>query len=73
MDVVLDDDGDNVMLTVRDNGIGPVADPFALPNCHGLRLLRERARFLGGALTLEPGEQGGAVLTMILPKQAPAG
>ena len=72
VDVVLDDDGDNVMLTVRDNGIGPVADPFALPNCHGLRLLRERARFLGGTLTLARGEQGGAVLTMILPKQAPA-
>jgi signal transduction histidine kinase len=76
VDVILDDDGDQVMLTVRDNGTG-------LPNgaqgqtvlettsCHGLRLLRERARFLGGTLELGAGETGGAVLRMILPKQAP--
>jgi signal transduction histidine kinase len=70
VEVILDDDGDQAMLTVRDNGAGP-ANGDAVPlNCHGLRLLRERARQLGGSLTLGTGPDGkGAALTMILPKQ----
>jgi signal transduction histidine kinase len=70
VDVVLDDDGDQVMLTVRDNGGGLPRHErvFASSSCHGLRLLRERARFLGGTLQLAPGENGGAVLRMTLPK-----
>jgi signal transduction histidine kinase len=39
-------------------------------SCHGLRLLRERARALGGTLTLGPGPEGGAALTLVLPKAA---
>jgi signal transduction histidine kinase len=75
VDVILDDDGDQVMLTVRDNGIGLPQDGTFLEStsCHGLRLLRERARFLGGTLELGAGEGGGAVLRMVLPKQMPAG
>jgi len=74
VDVILDDDGDQVMLTVRDNGAGLPQDDKLLEStsCHGLRLLRERARFLGGTLELRAGESGGAVLRMTLPKQAPA-
>jgi signal transduction histidine kinase len=73
VDVILDDDGDQVMLTVRDNGCGLPQDGSVLEStsCHGLRLLRERARFLGGTLQLGAGEGGGAVLRMTLPKQAP--
>ncbi len=73
-EVILDDDGEQVMLTVRDNGAG-LADGdklLASTSCHGLRLLRERARFLGGSLQLSNGEAGGAVLRVTLPKQAPA-
>jgi signal transduction histidine kinase len=73
VEVILDDDGDQAMLTVRDNGVGPgryAADENV--NCHGLRLLRERARLLGGTLTLGPGPDGaGAALTMVLPRTAP--
>jgi signal transduction histidine kinase len=69
VDVILDDDGDQAMLTVRDNGIGPGADTPASPSCHGLRMLRERARLLGGTLSLRPGQEGGTALTLILPKQ----
>lgn len=74
VDVILDDDGDQVMLTVRDNGTGLPKDDKVLEStsCHGLRLLRERARFLGGTLELGAGDAGGAVLRMTLPKQAPA-
>lgn len=75
VDVILDDDGDQVMLTVRDNGAGlPQGDTvLESTSCHGLRLLRERARFLGGTLELRNGDPTGAVLRMTLPKQPPAG
>lgn len=70
VEVVLDDDGDQAMVTVRDNGSGLPRNErvFESSSCHGLRLLRERARFLGGTLELASGEDGGAVLRMILPK-----
>lgn len=73
-EVILDDDGEQVMLTVRDNGAGlPRGDGILeSTSCHGLRLLRERARFLGGTLELGAGASGGAVLRVTLPKQAPA-
>jgi signal transduction histidine kinase len=73
VDVILDDDGDQAMLTVRDNGVGPGQDNVmgAAASCHGLRLLRERARQLGGTVTLGKGPAGtGTALTLILPHQA---
>ena len=71
VEVIFDDDGDQAMLTVRDNGVGPGDGVSASLSCHGLRLLRERARALGGTLTLGKGPDGsGAALTIILPKQA---
>lgn len=73
VEVILDDDGDQLMLTVRDDGVGlrQGAAPSESLNCHGLRLLRERARALGGTLRLAPGPDGGTALTMILPRQLP--
>ncbi|MFK3740651.1 sensor histidine kinase [Massilia sp. TN1-12] len=71
VDVILDDDGDQAMLTIRDNGVGPGQEASASSGGYGLRLLRERARLLGGSLTLGPGPDGkGTALTLILPKQA---
>ncbi|SFD09643.1 sensor histidine kinase [Massilia yuzhufengensis] len=74
VEVILDDDGDQVMLTVRDNGAGLAGNDkvFDSNACHGLRLLRERARFLGGSLELAAHEAGGAALRVTLPKQGPA-
>jgi signal transduction histidine kinase len=73
VDVILDDDGDQAMLTVRDDGAGPGDGNAPAPGCHGLRLLRERARVLGGTLTLGSGPDGvGTALTMILPRAAEA-
>lgn len=73
VEVILDDDGEQVMLTVRDDGVGLREWPtLEASGSHSLRLLRERARFLGGTLELCAGADGGAVLRMTLPKQAPA-
>jgi signal transduction histidine kinase len=72
VDVILDDDGDQTMLTVRDNGVGPdAAGAKGATSCHGLRLLRERVRLLGGTLTLGSGPDGkGTALTLVIPRQA---
>jgi signal transduction histidine kinase len=72
VDVILDDDGEQVMLTIRDNGSGLPKDDKLLEStsCHGLRLLRERAAWLGGGLRLSASDSRGAVLTVTLPKQA---
>jgi signal transduction histidine kinase len=69
VDVILDDDGDQAMLTVRDNGVGPGDAGAGSLHCHGLRLLRERARQLGGTLTIAPGPENGTALTLVLPRQ----
>jgi signal transduction histidine kinase len=70
VEIILDDDGDQAMLTVRDDGVGPGDADMSSFSCHGLRLLRERARALGGTLTLGPGPEGGTALTLVLPKAA---
>ena len=70
VDVILDDDGDQVMLTVRDNGvgIGPAPLAAAAGEQHGLRTLRERAAYLGGRLTVGPAPRAhGTMLTLVLP------
>jgi signal transduction histidine kinase len=69
-DVILDDDGEQLMLTVRDNGAGLSGQQGESLNCHGIRLLRERARLLGGSLVLSPRPEGGALLTLTLPHRA---
>ncbi|MBB3219330.1 sensor histidine kinase [Pseudoduganella umbonata] len=72
VDVIVDDNEDEIMLTVRDNGKGGgrglAPDAPAGTGQYGLRLLRERARLLGGVLTLATHPEGGAVLTVVLPK-----
>ncbi|GAB3458560.1 hypothetical protein GCM10027321_14360 [Massilia terrae] len=70
-EVILDDDGDQAMLTVRDNGVGPAGDPESGTFCHGLRLLRERARLLGGSLVLTRRPEGGTALTLTIPHRQP--
>jgi signal transduction histidine kinase len=66
-EIILDDDGDQAMLTVRDNGAGLARQGGESLNCHGIRLLRERARLLGGSLVLSARPEGGALLTLTLP------
>jgi signal transduction histidine kinase len=68
VDVILDDNDEEIMLTVRDNGRGPAPGTGDGSRQYGLRLLRERARLLGGKLTLAAHPEGGAVLSVVLPK-----
>jgi signal transduction histidine kinase len=73
VDVIVDDNDDEIMLTVRDNGVGLGPDGAAIGSAagkHGLRVLRERAVYLGGSLTLSSGTARGATLTVVLPKPA---
>lgn len=70
VDIILDDNDEEIMLTVRDNGIGPAHYDRASLACHGIRMLAERARYLGGSLTLGPAPERGAALTVVLPRQA---
>lgn len=74
VDVILDDDGDQVMLTVRDNGVGIGPAPLApAAGRHGLRALRERAAYLGGRLEVASAPPHGTVLTLVLPGGEAAG
>ncbi|SDF60697.1 MULTISPECIES: sensor histidine kinase [unclassified Duganella] len=73
VDVIVDDNEDEVMLTVKDNGVG-LSGPVPAGESagkFGLRMARERAAYLGGTLTLSAGAEGGVTLTMILPKPQP--
>ena len=70
VDVILDDNDDEIMLTVRDNGVGPGKADGKAHDCHGLRLLDARATYLGGVLSVKPGPGGGTALSVILPRQS---
>ena len=70
VDVVLDDNDEEIMLTVRDNGVGPGDHAHKASDCHGLRLLRERARYLGGRLHVSALPDRGTAMAIILPRQA---
>jgi PAS domain S-box-containing protein len=67
VDVILDIDEDRVALTVRDNGVGMPPERLDSLSTYGLRGLKERAAFLGGAVTVAPGRKGGTVVSVELP------
>ncbi len=69
VDVILDDNEDEIMLTVRDNGVGPGQIDQKAHDCHGLRLLAARMQHLGGSMTVGPAPQQGTALTVLLPRQ----
>lgn len=69
VDVILDDNDEEIMLTVRDNGVGPGQFDQKARDCHGIRTLRERAAYLGGQLTVTAAPERGTALTVILPRK----
>ncbi len=71
VDIIVDDNDEALTLTVKDNGIGMQAQQDASPSGkHGLRSVRERVHYLGGAMSLAAGPDGhGTTLTVTLPRQ----
>jgi PAS domain S-box-containing protein len=67
VDVVLDDTDDEIILTVRDNGIGIPAERSGTVT-HGLRGMRERAGYLGGSVRINSAPGKGTVITITIPK-----
>ena len=62
-----------LIVTVRDDGPGPSPSPPG-PSGLGLRNTRERLRTAygsGARLTLEHGVEGGAVVTLVIPRSSP--
>lgn len=65
-----DDARDAVVLTVRDDGVGPGSQGG--PDGFGLAGMRERAALVGGEFAFGPAEGGGALLRVTLPRREPA-
>lgn len=68
IDLIVDDQDDSIVLMVKDDGVGPADAGGEWPGRHGLRMIRERALFLGGSLSLAANHNCGAVMTVTLPK-----
>jgi signal transduction histidine kinase len=67
-------DDDMLHLTIIDDGIGISPDALGRPLVHGLLGLRERIARLGGSLSVLPGDPGGTVIEVRVPRNAePAG
>lgn len=64
--ISLSSGAEGLKLTVRDDGSGLPAGPRRSPGS-GLRIMRYRAAAIGAKLTLEPGPEGGTVVTCALP------
>jgi len=67
VDIALHMDGDQVVLSVTDDGVGIPAGFRRKPQSLGLLGLRERAEALGGELTLGPNAPKGTRLSLKLP------
>lgn len=68
VDVVLDDVDDEIVLTVRDNGIGiPAENPGGM-STHGLRGMRERVAYLGGTVRVNGADGKGTTIVITIPK-----
>ena len=66
-DIVLDDTEDEIILTVRDNGIG-IPEEGSGVMTHGLRGMRERAGYLGGSVRIGSAPGNGTSIVITIPK-----
>jgi signal transduction histidine kinase len=57
----------HVRLRIKDDGRGIVSGDRHKKNSFGIRGMVERAKALGGALTINPGREGGSVVTIRIP------
>jgi signal transduction histidine kinase len=68
VEVVVDDNDESIMLTVKDDGAGLPEGGYDCYARHGLRNVRERAAWLGGTLAMSANAPHGTVMTLVLPK-----
>ncbi|HEX5392190.1 MAG TPA: cache domain-containing protein [Rhodocyclaceae bacterium] len=70
VEVALCDKGDNVILSIHDNGVGFNVEAMDRRQLHGigLRNMRERVEYLGGSFQMES-QPGSTMLTVNLPSQ----
>jgi len=61
----------HVCLKITDNGLGMVAADRAKPKSFGIRGMMERAKALGGSVTLNPAGGGGTVVSIRIASGAP--
>lgn len=67
VEVILDIDEDGAALIVRDDGIGIAADRLDSTDSFGLRLIRERATYLGGSVRVFANSVNGTTVRIELP------
>lgn len=68
VDVILDDTDEEVILTIRDNGIGIAPERLTNVMTHGLRGMRERAAYLGGSVKVAGAPGSGTTIVATIPK-----
>jgi len=72
-DIVLAVRGEDVVLTIRDNGKGITRDQLTKPQSFGIIGIRERVRFWGGTSTFEGEPARGTTVTISIPfKKGPS-
>jgi len=59
--------GENLRLTVHDNGKGVKEEELGAPGSFGIMGMKERALILGGEFTLAAAHGGGTIVTLTLP------
>jgi two-component system CheB/CheR fusion protein len=62
----LSKEDDDLVLSVRDDGIGLPPEPLTTDGM-GIRIMQYRAHLIGGELLLENGPEGGAIVTCRAP------
>jgi signal transduction histidine kinase len=68
VDIVLEKQAGNLVLTIRDNGVGITSAQTSSPNALGLLGMRERARAIGGTIDIGGvGGKGTSVVVQVLP------
>lgn len=70
VDVILDDNDEFVILTIRDNGIGMPERTGQRSTTHGLRGMRERASYLGGKIEIVSAPSQGTRIRITIPKSS---
>ncbi len=72
VNVVLKQEEDGVTIEVRDNGIGIPEPKISAPSSFGLMGIRERARFLGGNVSIASAPQQGTTVMVHIPLDSEA-